>query len=258
MFFLSENKDDSDQSSLLLADENYESFWKLVQANLDIVAYQSNRMSIYFPNSYQIDDLRGIGLLALIDSAKSIDPKRIFSFKKYASIRIKGALLDELRRCDKLSRSKRSKVKEISKQIRDLEQRFKSELKDSKICTLLGIKESEYWEYKKSLNWNSSIPLDLEISSENSESLSLHDIISDPNDRDTRDSIEYKEVVEVLKNILSSIPKVDQQVLVMYYNKGLKIGEISKLLHLSESRVSQIHRSALKKLKKILLENINK
>lgn len=223
--------------------------WVLVEAYLPLLKSLVSRMQVFFPNSVEKDDIYSIALLGLIDAAKNFDSSYKNGFANYARIKIKGALLDELRRLDFLSRAQRKRVKNYQKVVLELEGKLKRKPLEKEIQQALNISDEEF-VLLSNLKAPVLIPLDAPCSySEQEVPKSLAEIVSDTNAPNSRDLAEEKDLVEILKQLIVQLEPILQKILAMYYIDGLKLAEIAQVFNLTESRISQLHAKALQSLR---------
>jgi RNA polymerase sigma factor for flagellar operon FliA len=225
--------------------------WSLVEDYIPLVKASVARMRMYFPSSVDSEDIYSIALTGLINAAKNYDTSKGKCFGVYAKIRVKGALLDELRRMDHLSRDGRSATKKFQSSIAELEQRFQRKVSVEEVCEHLNISKREY-EKLMSQKRPVMTPLDMPLFEGDNKSPALSDIISDPTEQDSRDIAENSDLVDALKESIRLLEGPHQKVLALYYLDELRLAEIATLMKLSESRISQIHTQALTQLRKLL------
>ena len=194
------------------------------------------------PSDVELDDLLQIGLIGLIQARESYDPSQGASFSTYASIRIKGAMLDEVRRNDWVPRSVQQKMKQVSGAIKQIESRLGRPATDAEIAEELGVSLGEYHQTAHELACCRMMPLedpDVEEGGEN----------DDPFSRLEEDGFR-----ESLSVAIQSLPEKEQLVMSLYYSEELNLKEIGEVLDVSESRVSQIHGQALARIRTRLNE----
>lgn len=230
--------------------------WELVEQYLPLVKSIVSRMRIYFPNQVDVEDIYSIGVSGLISATQKYDPVKNPSFGSYAGIRIRGALLDELRRMDWMPRDMRVNVKKMRKAIEELEQRLKRPATDEEICSELKIDKKELSRLKHSGNPISNTPLD-SGPRENGEA-SLQDIIADATAPDGRDVAERNELIKLLRVRLDKLPEMPKKVLAMYYVNGMRLAEIALAVGLTESRICQIHSQAITDLRNALNQELSR
>jgi RNA polymerase sigma factor for flagellar operon FliA len=196
------------------------------------------------PASVQVDDLIQSGMIGLIEAAKNFDGSKGASFETFAGIRIRGSMLDEIRRGDWTPRSVHRNSRMIAEAIAELESELGRDVKDSEVAEKLDISLDEYHHMLSDASSGRIIGIeDLGISD---------DVLVTANDKE--DDHLYEQQANdafqqaLIKNI-SSLPEREAIVLSLYYNDELNLKEIGAVLDVSESRVSQIHSQALVRLR---------
>jgi RNA polymerase sigma factor FliA len=210
------------------------------------IAYHlSNRL----PDSVQIDDLIQTGMLGLLEAIKHYDATQGASFETYAGIRIRGAMLDEIRRFDWTPRSVHKKSRMVSDAIRAIENKTGFEAKDVDIAKQLGIAMDEYQHIlQDSISCRMFSVEELSQTSDHygDESKSMED---EPLDGLSRDDFQ-----RALANAIMKLPERERLVISLYYDDELTMREIGEVLNVSESRVSQISTQAVLRLRSRLSE----
>jgi RNA polymerase sigma factor for flagellar operon FliA len=226
---------------------------QLVEHYLYLVDYHAQRIAIHLPKNVSKDDIRSLGLYGLYDALQKFDITRDLKFDTYASFRIRGAIIDGLRKEDWLPRSTRDKAKKIERAIQELEQQnyreptakevakhlgvqaheVESIIKDSLFANLLSIEEKPS-KYQDDLNEGIgyNLPDDMQMSPEDS-------VVTEEN---------YQELAESI----TKLNKNEQLVISLFYHEELTFTEIGHVLSLTTSRISQIHKQAIFKLRKVL------
>ena len=222
--------------------------WSLVEQYLPLLKSIVARMRIYFPPSIDPEDIYSIGLTGLISAVKNFNPTKNSSFGSYAKIRIRGSLLDELRRIDTLPREERTKLKKYNKFVEELEQKISREPTDLEICKDQNLTYVQQQHFKSTKN-PIYVPLDAPSSFGQTEGPLIHELISDPTQMDSRDCVESSELVELLRDCIEEMDDMSKKILGMYYLEGLRLAEIAEVFKLTESRICQIHSIALKSLR---------
>jgi RNA polymerase sigma factor for flagellar operon FliA len=199
------------------------------------------------PHTVQLDDLTQAGIMGLLEAAKNYDIAKGASFETYASIRIRGHMLDEVRRNDWVPRSVYRNARLISKTVNQLEHKLGREVKDHEIAHELNLSLTEYFELLKDAAGNQFYSFDDLGVTDNSIGRD-HLGRSEPHKNVLDDDIKQQ-----LMQIIKSLPKKESLVLSLYYSQDLNLKEIGQVLGVSESRVSQIHTSATLRIKTRLL-----
>jgi len=204
------------------------------------------------PDSVQVDDLIQAGMLGLLEAIKHYDASQGASFDTYASIRVRGAMLDEVRRNDWTPRSVHKKSRMVSNAIRFLENKTGNEAKDIEIAEYLGIDLEEYHHIlQDSVNCR-LFSID--------ELTNTDDHFSDPSmssQEQPLNDLTRNGFQQALTIAIAQLPEREQLVISLYYDEELNLREIGEVLNISESRVSQISSQAILRLRSRLSEWIN-
>ena len=249
----------TDITKLYKQNEKFSPNWELVRQYLPLLKSIVAKMLINFPQDTDKEGVYTIGLLGLISASQTYNPSSQNKFGAYAGIRIKGALLDELRRLDWLPRTMRVQIKAFKQKVAQRELALGRPLSDEEICNYLHISLKKLSYLRHLSKPYSFVPLDLNYESTNSEydkTPTLEEKIADLTQHNGREVCEKNEIKTILKDFLSELPKLTQQVLALHYSEGLCLSEIAVVFELSESRVCQIHADALTKLRKQILTTL--
>jgi RNA polymerase sigma factor for flagellar operon FliA len=225
------------------------SFESLLENHLPLVKSIVDRMKRQLPARIEIEDLGVVGLVA---AAKNFRETKNKSFIPYASMRIRGAVLDELRRMDWMSRSGRLKAKTLGTLISRIEQEQGCAVGPEQLCEELNISETELNALMDEVRPIKIISLDVPEEWEENEH-SLHEIIPDETGISAFESLERKELTEVIAERIKQLPDVPKRVLAMYYYEGMKLADIATAFGLTESRICQIHTQTVAQLRSYLL-----
>jgi RNA polymerase sigma factor for flagellar operon FliA len=219
---------------------------RLILEHLALLQHVVGRMSYDVPGRVQRDDLFGWGMRGLIEAADTFDPSRGLQFSTYAFPRIRGAILDELRRLDFLPRGRRERLREVERAVAELEQQDGAPPAPEAIAAHLGTTIDEVDEVLHSARVASWASLDGGPSPE------LGALLTDPNSEDPVGSAEWNEMKALLVAAISELPDPEKTVITLYYGEELLLKEIGEVLGVTESRVSQIHSRALYRLNRAL------
>lgn len=223
-----------------------------------LVKYVAGKVGIGMPTNVEFDDLVGYGVLGLLDAIEKYDLNKNVKFNTYAVNRIRGAIFDELRSIDWVPRSVRQKSREIEETIADLEARLGRSASNEEIAAAMGLDIEEYNSLLLKISATSVVSLtDLRFSNDDAEEFSVGDIIEAPPSLNPDVIVEREDVKRVIIDAIKELPEREQKVLIMYYYEDMTLREIGEVLHVTESRVSQIHTSANVKLK-VKLSNVTK
>jgi len=156
-------------------------------------------------------------------------------------MRIRGAILDELRRMDWCPRRARARSRKLKSAINDVEQRHGRAATDEEVCAELGIGAKEYEKWVEEAKPVTFINIDHELKSDEGGGASLHELLADESDVTGRDTLEKEELLELLTQRIAALPDIPRKILAMYYFENLRLAEIAKVFGLTESRICQIH-----------------
>lgn len=196
------------------------------------------------PRTVDIEDLIGVGAIGLIHAVERYDPSRGANLETYARYRIKGAILDELRRSDRLPQATRGKLKRIERAVEVLERKTGKYPSDDEIAMEAGIEADELPVLFTAAAAADLYSLDELFESNRGEAgVVLDEMGSGPPDPLYR--LERKELETLLARAIRELPRVEKIVLSLYYYEGLRMREIGEVLGISESRVSQVHSRAI-------------
>ena len=223
---------------------------ELIVEYAQLVKLVAGRLNMYLGYNVEYEDLVSYGIFGLIDAIDKFDCLKEVKFETYASLRIRGAILDQIRKMDWIPRTIRKKQKQIESVIRQVELEKGREATDEEIAQGLGITQEEYTDWQSSMKITGIVSLNeyLEQGSDISgdgRQISRH--FAQP-----ESVIEQQELKVKLADALELLTEKEKKVIVLYYYEDLTLKEISNILEVSESRVSQLHTKGLSKMKKKL------
>jgi RNA polymerase sigma factor for flagellar operon FliA len=215
-----------------------------------LVKYVVDRLALHLPKSVERDDLISAAIIGLFDALEKYDASKGTKFETYAIWRIRGAILDELRSLDWASRSIRRKARNVEEVARDLGQKLGRAATEEEVADALNLSPVELSRLLDEVHGTALLSLSKSVSSdEEQDYIQLEDIVDDPSHKDALDQIETEEAREVLLETIDGLPEQQRLVVALYYYEEMTLKEIGEALHISESRVSQIHTRAVKTLK---------
>ncbi len=214
----------------------------LIQSHLPLVKHVVDRLAIRLPNWLDREDLLEVGAVGLVQAAASFDPSRNVTFKTHAFIRIRGAVLDELRKHDILPRSVRADVRKLQEVYLDLEQKMGHPPTIDDIAVTLDVPSEKVDELMLSARTLTMTSLEGESSQ------GLMQVLRHPTMRSPFDAAALSDEKTRLKDAMQALPDTERHILIMYYREQLLLREIGEILGISESRVSQLHSRALYQL----------
>jgi RNA polymerase sigma factor for flagellar operon FliA len=230
------------------AKEDFTKRDRLIMEHAPLVKYIAHRIAMRLPPQIDIDDLINSGVLGLMDAIEKFDPSKEVKFKTYAEIRIKGAILDELRAMDWIPRSIRKVINRLVDAYHELEQQLGRPAKDEEIAEQLGLKMDEFYQLLKQSAGVPLVSLDGLVDHEEKKR-SVLSCLEDPKSANAFGILGLNEMKDVIAKAIDDLPKKEKQVVSLYYYDELTMKEIGKVLNLTESRVSQIHTKAVLRLK---------
>ncbi len=211
-----------------------------------LVKCVAGRIGIYFGGNVEYDDLVSYGIFGLIDAIEKFDLDKGVKFETYASLRIRGAIIDSVRNLDWIPRSLRQKSKDLEKIYSDLEHELGRSATDEDVAKKLGVSSEEFGKMLNDINISSLVSLD-EFMEQNYD----HGVSPKETSKEMQPE-GYVEKVE-LKNILGKsidlLPEKERLVISLYYYEDLTLKEISVIMNVSESRISQLHTKAILRLR---------
>ena len=210
----------------------------------------AGRLSMYLGFNVEYDDLVGYGIFGLIDAIDKFDLMKDVKFETYASLRIRGAILDQIRKMDWIPRTIRQRQKKIEQAIKEIERDNGHVATDAEIAAKMEISEDEYQNWQNQMKVTGLVSLN-EFMDQGA------DIPEDSNNRNSsfvkpEEAIEKEELKKMLAQSLELLTDKEKKVILLYYYEELTLKEISEVLEVSESRVSQLHTRALQKMREKL------
>ena len=223
---------------------------KLILEYAPLVKLVAGRLSMYLGFNVEYDDLVGYGIFGLIDAIDKFDLMKDVKFETYASLRIRGAILDQIRKMDWIPRTIRQRQKKIDAAIREIERDGGHVATDAEIAAKMQISEDEYANWQNQMKVTGVVSLN-EFMDQGA------DIPEDSNNRNSgfikpEEAVEKEELKKMLAEALDLLTEKERKVILLYYYEELTLKEISEVLEVSESRVSQLHTKALTKMRERL------
>lgn len=221
---------------------------KIILEYAPLVKVVAGRLSMYLGYNVEYEDLVSYGIFGLIDAIDKFDCLKDVKFETYASLRIRGAILDQIRKMDWIPRTIRQKQKRIDAAIREIETRYGRSATDEEIAEILGITDDEYLDWQSQMKITNVVSLNefLEQGSEvSNEAGSTKSAAFDS----PEEILERDELKKMLAQALELLTEKERKVILLYYYEDLTLKEISNILEVSESRISQLHTRALQKMR---------
>lgn len=218
---------------------------------LPLVRSVVDRMRATLPSHLDENDLYSVGLLGLSRAVAKYDSEQESSFAAYATMRIRGAVLDELRRMDSMSRGSRQKARQLSDAVGELEQRLGRSVTPAEVAGELDLSAEQYMELLEKTRPIVCVELDA-ATTDNEDDAPLHETIADSSQESACESLQRKELIQLLAARIERLPEMQRKVLAMYYFDELRLAEIAQVFGVTESRICQIHTQAVATLRTYL------
>ncbi|SFC61672.1 sigma-70 family RNA polymerase sigma factor [Clostridium uliginosum] len=221
---------------------------KVVREYIPLVKYIASRVMVGKNKYMEYEDLVSYGIIGLMDALSKYDPTKGMKFSSYASIRIKGAIIDQIRKCRPIPKGAMDKLSKYNNAIDFLQKELLREPTIIEIAKYLELSVNEVGQIENYINHISMISLENVIFSDD-EDINLMGIIEDKNSPSPDSCLQEKEQLEVLAQGIELLKEKDRMVLNLYYYEKLTLKEIGSVLSVSESRVCQLHARAINNLR---------
>lgn len=221
---------------------------------LPYVKYIASRLVAGKPPGVEFEDLISFGIIGLIDAIERFDPSKGLKFETYATLRIRGSIIDELRKISWIPKSAFSKLNSLNHIKDELEKKLNREPSDEELSSYSGMTLDEIKNIESYINYISVVSLEEVLFKSDEEDVKIKSIIKDGTSPQPDVIIEDNEKLVMLKKAIDMLSDKDKNILNLYYYEKLTLKEIGKVLNVSESRVSQLHSRAIVRLR----ENLKK
>ncbi len=219
---------------------------KIIINYAPLVKVVAGRLSMYLGYNVEYEDLVSYGIFGLIDAIDKFDYEKGIKFETYASLRIRGAILDQIRKMDWIPRTLRQKQKKIDAAVSKIEIQSGKTATEEELANEIGISQEELLVWKGQTNITNVISLD-EFVENGGEKEAIHEKTSSFDMPE--DVVEKNELKQLIKDSLETLTEKERKVILLYYYEELTLKEISNVMEVSESRISQLHTKALQKMK---------
>lgn len=224
----------------------------VVEKYIPLVKHIAGKVILGKSKYIDYEDLVGYGMLGLMDAFQKFKPEKGMKFSTYASIRIKGAMIDEMRRSSPISKGAMDKLNKYNQAMDILQRKLLRDPSTREIGAELGITDKEVSEIERYINYISMMSLDSMIYSE--DDFSITHILEDESSPRPDIVVEENEEIDILAKCLDKLTEKDRLVLNLYYYEELTLKSIGQILNVSESRVCQLHARAIVNLRKVMKE----
>ena len=239
-----------------LGPEEDNAFQDLLENHLPLVRSIVEQMKRKLPSNVDTEDLYSIGVTGLVAAAWNYRRSPERTFEAYAAIRISGAILDELRRTDWMSRANRSKARRLSSAISKLEQEQGGSISQDSLCAEMQMTEDELTDLMEEVRRVTLVSMDGTHEQSELEDQSMHEIIPDDSCISALDVLDRKEVLSLLTQRMAELPDTPKKVLAMYYYENMRLSEIAACFRVSKSRICQIHTQTIRLLRNYLVRHL--
>lgn len=215
-----------------------------------LVKYVVDRIATGLPKSIEREDLMNTAIIGLFDALEKFDPSRGTKFETYAIWRIKGAVLDELRSLDWVSRTTRRKARNLERVSNSLDQKYGRAATDLEIAQEMNLSLHDLMRLMEEVRGTVVLSLDQAVTVDDDHDLAgLADVLEDDDTPDALAIVESEEDKHLLLGAINNLTEQERLVVALYYYEEMTLKEIGETLHISESRVSQIHTKAILRLR---------
>jgi RNA polymerase sigma factor for flagellar operon FliA len=218
---------------------------ELLKRFLPLVKTVVGRVAMTLPPHVDMDDISSAGVLGLLNALRLYEPRCNVPFEAYARIRIRGAVLDELRRMDWVPRAVHAKARNVQAAQDELEQRFGRLPEDHEMAAALKLSAAEYEQLLEEIRPATFICLDAVCIGGKDDRLEDNETFADETQPDPKDEVSRHELTELIAERLQTLPQIHQRIIALYYFEDLRVREIAEACGLSPSRVSQLHTQAI-------------
>jgi RNA polymerase sigma factor FliA len=216
---------------------------ELIEKYIPMVKAVVGRLAMNLPSHVSKDDLYSSGLVGLLNAVRNFDPRGGSSFDSYARVRIRGAIIDELRQLDWVPRSVHDKAKVIEATIQEVEQEKGDVAKPEEVARALGVSLSEYEEMLEEVKPATFVSLDSVFGDDDSST--RHESVGDVTEITPDETAARREMTRVIAERMKQLPDLQRKVLALYYHEGMYLREIAEVFGVTESRICQIHAQAI-------------
>lgn len=224
---------------------------RIVEKYIPLVKYLASRIMLGKTKYIEYEDLVSYGIVGLLDAINRYDSSKGMKFSSYATLRIKGAMIDEIRKNRPISKGAMDKLAKYNESIERLQNIFMREPSIKEIAIDLNVTESEVSLVENYINYMSILSLESVIYSDDDD-VTIMETLEDKNAISPEESLEYKEKLEVLSEAIEKLKEKDKLILKLYYYEKFTLKEIGQVLEVSESRVCQLHSRAIRNLREIM------
>jgi RNA polymerase sigma factor for flagellar operon FliA len=225
---------------------------RLLDQYLGLVHHVARDVAGRVPQAVELDDLVSAGTLGLVRALEAFDETRGLEFSTYATPCIRGAILDDLRERDWAPRSVREKRRRVAAAVAEVEQRRGRAAREPEVAKALGIDLPTFWRWRRDIDSATLEAFDQPEEEGSHDALARGDILAGRDALGADHDLAQAEQLAAVREALGALPEKERVVLSLYYYEELTLRQIGEVLHLGESRISQIRSAALQHLRSIL------
>jgi len=225
---------------------------ELVEKHLPLVKAVVGRVAMTLPSHVDGEDLYSAGLTGLLNAVRKYNPRAGTSFETYARVRIRGAVLDELRRMDWVPRSVHTKARRVQAVMQRIEQAKGRNATAEEMARALKISLEEYHRWMEEIRPATFVCLDATYTSEFEDPVSQYESLPDHRQENPMEGAFRHEMARLITQRIQELPEMQRKVLGLYYFEDLRLREIAEIFGLTESRICQIHAQAILNIKSYL------
>ncbi len=223
---------------------------EILEQHLGLVHHAVRGVAARVGDAVEYDDLLGAGMLGLVQAIEAFDPDRGFAFPTYAMQRVRGSVLDSLRAADHRPRLARERLRRIDTATAELQRRLDRPPVASEIAAELEVDLDTFHQWRSNADRAVAVSFDAPVGSEsNAEHPSLAETLSDDRIAAPDSSLEAEDRTRMLAAAIAELPEQQRMVLTLYFYEELNLRQIAEVLHVTESRISQVRTAALKTLR---------
>lgn len=222
---------------------------KLLEDNLYLVKIIAYQVAVNLPPHIDVNDLIGAGTIGLIEAIDRFDTSKGVQFNTYASIRVRGAIMDELRSMDWMTRSMRDKSNQLEKAYVEVERRTGRPAEIEEVARVLEISTEDLYTILGQVSALSVMSLEDMGIGHHDEGMDILECIKDPEGKDPMTIVKFNELKRKIAEAVETLPEKEKLIISLYYYDELTLKEIGKVLSITESRVCQLHSQTMHRLK---------
>jgi len=222
---------------------------KLLEDNLYLVKIIAYQVAVNLPPHIDVNDLIGAGTIGLMEAIDRFDTSKGVQFNTYASIRVRGAIMDELRSMDWMTRSMRDKSNQLEKAYVEVERRTGRPAEIEEVASVLDITTDDLYTMLGQVSALSVMSLEDMGIGHHDEGMDILECIKDPEAKDPMVVVKYNELKIKIAEAVETLPEKEKLIISLYYYDELTLKEIGKVLNITESRVCQLHSQTMHRLK---------